>query len=326
MKRWRWLIVLLCMMMIMQLSACSWRGGDGPSNRDGSGNIGMLETGQSAVDVIDLGGTPYVDVSKMAGLMGFQADWSEDGTQLLIGDHDVIWSFQPDSRTVVKEEQKILMDAPAHKRQSSLVIPSSAVQPLFGDEAVFTVDSNRVSIFPTPDYVDPDAAQGDAFQDDLQDPSLKPSLRAEDSGTSITPQSVEMFAATGSKIIADARKYIGVPYKFGAGPYNQTKRFDCSSYTRFIYAKHGYNLPRTARAQAVKGTYVPRSKLRTGDLMYFYVPGRFKSNKKIGHVGIYMGNQKMIHSSPLPEDGVQITNINKAYWKKTYLYAKRLIK
>jgi len=58
--------------------------------------------------------------------------------------------------------------------------------------------------------------------------------------------------------------------------------------------------------------------------MYFYVPGRFKSNKKVGHVGIYMGGGKMIHSSPLPKDGVQITNIDKAYWKRTYLYSKRI--
>jgi hypothetical protein len=54
------------------------------------------------------------------------------------------------------------------------------------------------------------------------------------------------------------------------------------------------------------------------------VPGRFKTDKIVGHVGIYMGNNQMIHASPKPKDGVQITNINQPYWKKTFLSAKRL--
>jgi len=59
-------------------------------------------------------------------------------------------------------------------------------------------------------------------------------------------------------------------------------------------------------------------------LMFYYVPGRFKSNKVVGHVGIYMGNQRMIHASPEPKNGVQISSIDKAYWKMTFLRAKRV--
>jgi cell wall-associated NlpC family hydrolase len=91
-----------------------------------------------------------------------------------------------------------------------------------------------------------------------------------------------------------------------------------------VFAKQGVELPRLARNQAKRGTLVSRKNLRKGDLLFFYVPGRFRSNKIVGHVGIYIGNNKMIHSYPAPRNGVQIDSINKAYWKKTFLRAKRV--
>lgn len=42
-------------------------------------------------------------------------------------------------------------------------------------------------------------------------------------------------------------------------------------------------------------------------------------------MGIYMGGGKMIHSSPLPLDGVQITDIDRPYWKETFRVAKRIL-
>lgn len=71
------------------------------------------------------------------------------------------------------------------------------------------------------------------------------------------------------------------------------------------------------------GEPVSRNALKPGDLLFFYVPGRFKSNKVVGHVGIYMGNGQMIHACPQPLNGVQITSINKPFWKKTFLVARR---
>jgi cell wall-associated NlpC family hydrolase len=127
-----------------------------------------------------------------------------------------------------------------------------------------------------------------------------------------------------NQLISKAKKYMGVKYLFGAPPYPQSSKFDCSTFTRYIYGRYGIQLARTARAQSSKGKPVSRNQLRKGDLMFFYVPGRFRTNKTVGHVGIYMGNSRIIHSSPEPKNGVQITNINKAYWKKTFLRARRL--
>jgi cell wall-associated NlpC family hydrolase len=84
-------------------------------------------------------------------------------------------------------------------------------------------------------------------------------------------------------------------------------------------------LPRVARKHAEEGSFVARDKLQVGDLLFFNVPDRFKSHEVIGHVGMYIGDGKMIHASPKPEDGVQITLINKPYWKETFLFAKRYL-
>lgn len=128
-----------------------------------------------------------------------------------------------------------------------------------------------------------------------------------------------------SDVIQEAEKYLGVKYDFGAGKYADTHRFDCSSFTQYIFGKFGVSLPRTAREQAQVGQSVSKDNLQKGDLVFFSVPGRFKSDSTVGHVGIYMGGGKMINANSAPEDGVQITDINKAYWQENFLSAKRIL-
>ena len=78
----------------------------------------------------------------------------------------------------------------------------------------------------------------------------------------------------------------GKPYSWGgAGP----NSFDCSGLVYSSFRAVGVSLPRTSRAQSTAGTYVPRTQLRAGDLLFFYSP--------VGHVGIYLGYGVMVHSS-----------------------------
>ncbi|XEC96427.1 C40 family peptidase [Paenibacillus tarimensis] len=291
-------------------------------------SVQMLEDGQITLPIVKIDGTDYVDIAQMAEVIGFQfSNWSDDKTNFGIGDNDIVWSFKPESRTAEKEETEVLMDAPARKHQGTIMIPSSALKPLFGEEAVFTVQEGQVFIFPASSDTpagDPEEDFGDDPEDLTQGKDLEASVSLPmDLQAQLQDMSV-LSLNQRSQLITKAKRYLGVPYKFGAGPYTRTKRFDCSSYVRHLYADFGYKLPRTARAQATKGKLVPKSKLRRGDLLFFYVPGRFKTNTKVGHVGIYMGNKKMIHSSPKPKNGVQISNINSNYWKRTFLRAKRL--
>jgi cell wall-associated NlpC family hydrolase len=79
---------------------------------------------------------------------------------------------------------------------------------------------------------------------------------------------------------------LGKPYRWGAiGP----NAFDCSGLVKWSFANAGRALPRTSRAMAAQGVRVARADLQPGDLVFFYQP--------ISHVGIYIGNNKIVHAS-----------------------------
>lgn len=131
------------------------------------------------------------------------------------------------------------------------------------------------------------------------------------------------ITAVRTNIIAQAKKYIGASYKYGATLGEAPRVFDCSSYTMLVFQKNGVSLPRTSREQASKGTYVQQ--LQQGDLLFFTDPSTY-SDGRVGHVGIYMADGSMIHASS--SKGVSITKnvLSNPYWGKHYLFAKRVIK
>jgi cell wall-associated NlpC family hydrolase len=124
-----------------------------------------------------------------------------------------------------------------------------------------------------------------------------------------------------NKLISFAKRFMGVPYKFASGPYTSTRTFDCSSFTQYVFRNSGLSIPRSSRSQAQTGTAVNRSQIQPGDLLFFSVPGRFANNRTVGHVGIYVGNNQLIHTFGAP--GVTITNFA-GTWDKRFLFAKRI--
>lgn len=118
------------------------------------------------------------------------------------------------------------------------------------------------------------------------------------------------------RIIQRAKKYIGIKYKYGASV-NTTKKFDCSSFTKHIYKQSGKKLPRTSRQQATVGHPIKKKNLRAGDLVFF------GTKKRIGHVGIYIGNNKFIHASSAAKK-VTITSLSKKYYSQNYRGARRV--
>jgi cell wall-associated NlpC family hydrolase len=121
-------------------------------------------------------------------------------------------------------------------------------------------------------------------------------------------------ASKASNIVSTAKRYLGTPYKFGA-PMGTTRVFDCSSFTKTVFQKYGVKLPRQSKDQSHAGYYVSKSNLKPGDLVFFYKP--------IHHVGIYIGNGKMIHTWGKP--GVMISDINSGWWKNHYTTARRVL-
>jgi peptidoglycan DL-endopeptidase LytE len=120
-------------------------------------------------------------------------------------------------------------------------------------------------------------------------------------------------------LVLKARQYLGTPYDFGA-KFGQTKTFDCSSFMKWIYSKYNIDLPRVSRNQAKEGKYVSKSNLKVGDLVFFTTP---RTGKKIGHVGMYVGNGQMIHT--YGEGGVKYESITNGWWKDHYVTARRVI-
>jgi cell wall-associated NlpC family hydrolase len=121
------------------------------------------------------------------------------------------------------------------------------------------------------------------------------------------------------KLIEIGKAYIGTPYRMGGLIKNgEPVAFDCSLFTRHVYASLGVDLPRTSKEQAAKGEKVDRGSISQGDLLFFKTNG-----KSISHVAIYIGNGKMIHASS--SHGVTISDMNSSYWKKRIVTARRVL-
>ena len=117
-------------------------------------------------------------------------------------------------------------------------------------------------------------------------------------------------------LLALAAKQIGSRYVRGG---TRPGAFDCSGLTYYLYGKHGIGLHRTATQQLQDGILVPREGMQVGDLIFFHFPGRPDA---VSHVGIYVGNNEMIHSG---SKGVVRANLDVDYYEDYYLCARRIV-
>jgi len=106
----------------------------------------------------------------------------------------------------------------------------------------------------------------------------------------------ESWGATRAGIVAEASKFLGLPYLWGG---TSGFGFDCSGFTYSVYRAFGITISRDADQQAVYGTPVDLSALAPGDLVFF----RDSSTGPVGHVGLYAGNGNMIDA---PHTGAEI--------------------
>jgi phenylalanyl-tRNA synthetase beta subunit len=129
-------------------------------------------------------------------------------------------------------------------------------------------------------------------------------------------------------LIKIAKKQVGKPYKYGASTFKEGgKFFDCSSLTRWLYRQIGIELPRISIKQAEVGMDVDLSSLKPGDLIFSkgrkpYFNEKFPNG--IGHVGMYLGSNKIIHSS-YKKKKVVISNLKEFAPKKELRAFKRII-
>lgn len=136
------------------------------------------------------------------------------------------------------------------------------------------------------------------------------------SATALKNSANYMGGTSAERIIATAKNYIGVPYLWaGSTP----SGFDCSGFVQYVFKAHGISLNRTAATQYKHGTYVSKSSLQPGDLVFFQ--NTYKAG--ISHVGIYIGNGQFIHASS--SKGVTISNLSSSYYVSHYYGARRIL-
>jgi cell wall-associated NlpC family hydrolase len=301
-------IVSLALCLLLQ-TACTNKSRDSADQHIKLESKSLDEINQSQVEKLTLvtqNGIQYVNAKQLLDLLNFQAKWDAANSTYLIGDKDVNFVIKIDSLKAQKAGDMINLTSPPIIINQSAYLPISVLGDLFRQDMSYSVTDNILIVH---------GKQG------VSDFSL---LSVKDNSLDFGDDPNDPNKDQNSeKLIKKSLQYLGVKYIFGAQPYPVSGGFDCSSFTQYLFGKQGKKLKRLARDQAYQGNTVSRKSLRTGDLLFFNVPGRFKSNNMVGHVGIYLGKNEMINANNQPENGVQITNIDKAYWKQVFITAKR---
>ena len=119
-------------------------------------------------------------------------------------------------------------------------------------------------------------------------------------------------------LITEAEKYLGFPYVWGGS--SPSTSFDCSGFVCYVFSNSGvHNLPRTT-AQVIYNqcAHIAPSEAKPGDIIFF--TGTYDSPGPVSHVGIYVGNNMMIHcGSP-----IQYVRTDSSYWTQHFYAFGRL--
>lgn len=125
------------------------------------------------------------------------------------------------------------------------------------------------------------------------------------------------FAQEQSVLLSQAYRFLGVPYRRGG---TTPKGFDCSGLVYYLHKNIGISLPRTAHAQYLNSSPVAQSELQAGDLVFFRTR---RGTQRITHVGVYVGDNKFIHSRS-PGKRVTITSLSNSYYRARFVRGGRV--
>ena len=117
-------------------------------------------------------------------------------------------------------------------------------------------------------------------------------------------------------LVETASKWVGTPYRYGSSSRRGT---DCSGFVTSIYREvYGIKLSRSSHSMYRDVARVQKDSIRTGDLVFF----RRSPKSPIFHVGIYLKNNKFIHSAT--NGGVMVSSLSEPYYRNYYYAAGRI--
>ncbi len=131
-------------------------------------------------------------------------------------------------------------------------------------------------------------------------------------------KTIPLNGITPDMIINTAKSYIGIKHKFGGKDKNG---LDCSGLVYLTFKEFGIELPCSSQEQSRYGNIIADKKsLKRGDFVFFI--RNYETKDLITHIGIYLGNDEMIHTSS--KRGVIISNINDSYWIDKFIFGTRI--
>ena len=113
-------------------------------------------------------------------------------------------------------------------------------------------------------------------------------------------------------LVEFSKRFLGLPYTWGG---RTGFGYDCSGFVQMLYSKIGINLLRDSRQQVADERFatISREKLEAGDLIFFG-----KANGRIGHVGMYLGDDKFIHATVREQKPwIHISTLSDSDWNGT---------
>ncbi len=144
-------------------------------------------------------------------------------------------------------------------------------------------------------------------------PDTQASMQASSTGD----DNPENWSERAHEVLVNALSLTGIRYQYGGS--SPETGFDCSGFVRYVFKQAtSLTLPRSALAISQLGTTVPKNELQPGDLVFF---NTLKST--FSHVGIYLGNNRFIHS-PSSGGKVRVENMQDGYWAKRFNGAQRI--
>ena len=159
---------------------------------------------------------------------------------------------------------------------------------------------------------------GDLFSEKDYEQSLQELTESEPEHQVDLRKSTELKVDGIKELKKSAYGFLGTRYRFGGS--SRSGGIDCSAFVQKVFRELEVSLPRTAREQFEVGSAVTPGDLQKGDLIFFSTYASYAS-----HVGIYLGNNKMIHASSR-DRRVVISPMNTSYYRSRFLGAKRITK